>query len=477
MRATLVTVAISYCLVGYVRLSAGLVAIQNIALRYLIEGIAIDATVSANVRERLVFAHNMLAFATYGATTAGYEHDIRNAQAAGIDGFALNAGGWIANRQSYYKTNATHMFAAANALGTGFKLFFSIDECCGNQASDAIDMITTFGNDPAYFKYHGKAVLSTFGAEHLGDPTFWWTNVLTPLTNAGHPVFFVPSVCTRPCTETPTSAEITSMESTWNGISDGYLYWGIAGIPDYTSSPPLLPSTDAFASITAANNKIYIAPIAAQFWAAISPSAGRRYYEYSGGAGIQAMWNDVINTQKPQPQWVEIITWNDFSESYETPATSDAVYPWSTTPRIAFTPINAYYAQWYKTGVQPTISNDQLYYFYRTHPKAATASADSYGPVTRFYGPVADDLYVTTFLTAAATLTVSSGGKISSYSLNAGIANTSIPFTVGTQIFTLTRNGTTITSVRGEDIIADPTFYNFFYATGLAYGNHLMLAP
>jgi hypothetical protein len=68
-------------------------------------------------------------------------------------------------------------------------------------------------------------------------------------------------------------------------------------------------------------------------------------------------------------------------------------------------------------------------------------------------------------------LTVNSGGKISTYSLNAGIANTSIPFTVGTQTFTVTRNGTTIVSVQGEDIIANPVDYNFFYATGFAYGN------
>jgi glucan endo-1,3-alpha-glucosidase len=419
----------------------------------------------------MVFAHYMLAFSSYGGgggccgSVASYEQDIRDAQAAGIDGFALNAGGWVGNGQTYQKTNATNMFAAANALGTGFKLFFSDDECCGNRESDAIDMITTFGNDPAYFKYNGKAVLSTFAADFLGTPSYWQTNVLTPLTNTGHPVFFVPMLTG---VEMPNAAQAASLESTWNSVADGYLFWGVAGIPDYISSPSLLAATDAFGSVTAANNKLYMAPVAGQFWAATETSNGRRYYEYSGGAGLQAVWNDIINTQKPQPRWVEVLTWDDFSESYLTPSTSNPVYPWSTLPRIAFTPINAYYAQWYKTGVQPTISNDQLYYFYRTHPKAATASADSYGPVTRFYGPVADDLYVTTFLTAPATLTVSSGGKISSYSLNAGIANTSIPFTVGTQIFTLTRSGTTITSVRGDDIIANPVTYNFFFTSGFA---------
>jgi glucan endo-1,3-alpha-glucosidase len=437
------------------------------------------ATPTPIASQHMVFAHYMLAYSSYGGgggccgTVADYEQDIQDAQAAGVDGFALNAGSWLSEgpSQTYFKTNATNMFAAADsynsAHGTHFVLFFSDDECCGNQASDVLDMVETFGNDPAYFQYNGQAVLSTFAAERLGTPSYWQTNVLTPLANAGHPVFFVPQISSA---QQPTTAQVASMESTWNSVANGYLFWGVADVPDHTDSPSFLTAIDNFGAVTAANNKLFLAPVAGQFWQTV-PGSGRPYTEYSGGAGMEAIWNDIIHTQKPQPQWVEVLTWNDFAESYLTPSTIYSGYPWSTTPRIAFTPLNAYYAQWYKTGVQPAITNDELLYFYRTHPKAAVASADPYGPVTQFYGSVADDLYVTTLLTAPATLTVNTGGEISTYSLNAGITNTSIPFTVGTQTFTLTRNSTTIISVQGEDIIADPVDYNFFYATGFAYGN------
>lgn len=473
LAVTIVMTAMSYWLVGYVRLSAAFKNLQNIAQRYPIERATIDATASANVQERHVFAHYMLTYSPYGGgggccgTVADYEQDIKNAQAAGIDGFALNAGGWISNGQTYYKTNAGNMFAAADALGTGFKLFFSADFCCANRTSDVIDMIESFDSDPAYFKYNGGAVLSTFAAERLGTPGYWQTNVLTPLANAGHPVFFVPQISS---VQQPTTAQVASMQSTWNSVANGYLFWAVSDIPNYTASPSFLTAIDNFGSVTAANNKLFLAPVAGQFWQTV-PGYGRPYTEYSGGAGMEAIWNDIIHTQNPTPPWVEVLTWNDFAESYLTPSTVYSNFSWSTTPEIAFTFLNAYYAQWYKTGVQPAINNDQFYYFYRTHPKAAVASNDPDGPVTQFYGPVADDIYVTTLLTAPATLTVNSGGKISTYLLNAGIANTSIPFTVGTQTFTLTRNGTTIVSVQGEDIIANPVDYNFFCATGFAYGN------
>ena len=37
-----------------------------------------------------VFAHYIVAFATYGETVEGYRQEIKEAQAANIDGFALN---------------------------------------------------------------------------------------------------------------------------------------------------------------------------------------------------------------------------------------------------------------------------------------------------------------------------------------------------------------------------------------------------
>src|SRR5580698_8801420 len=69
--------------------------------------------------QRLVFAHYMLTNQDYQGDSdptqelkiASYEREILEAQAIGIDGFALNAGGWL--HQSYYIRYAAQMFEAA----------------------------------------------------------------------------------------------------------------------------------------------------------------------------------------------------------------------------------------------------------------------------------------------------------------------------------------------------------------------------
>jgi Glycosyl hydrolase family 71 len=109
---------------------------------------------SANA-ERVVFAHFMLANQDYvsadapsEAVIASYEHEIREAQAIGIDGFALNAGGWF--KEPRYIKRASEMFEAAYRLNSNFKLMFSADMCCSNDAEDVEDMIRRFASSPRY---------------------------------------------------------------------------------------------------------------------------------------------------------------------------------------------------------------------------------------------------------------------------------------------------------------------------------------
>ena len=84
---------------------------------YLLLALGLIAHGSANA-QRLVFAHYMLANRDYESDTAGeekiiasYEREIRQAQAIGIDGFALNAGGWF--KEPRYIRRASEMFEAA----------------------------------------------------------------------------------------------------------------------------------------------------------------------------------------------------------------------------------------------------------------------------------------------------------------------------------------------------------------------------
>ena len=219
--------------------------------------------------QRLVFAHYMLANLDYVSADASgedmiasYEREIRQAQSIGIDGFALNAGGWL--REPRYIRRASAMFEAATRLSSGFKLFFSADMCCTNDAADIADMMRRFANNPryaaTYFRNDGKAVLSTFSGADRG-PEFW-QQVLHDLEQGSHPstnlaataldpvagvpssaplrVFFVPAFFLGG--ELPDAAAIKSHLSPYKNLIDGAFYWGIAGVPGLGHAPDQHPS-------------------------------------------------------------------------------------------------------------------------------------------------------------------------------------------------------------------------------------------
>jgi len=105
--------------------------------------------------QKMVFAHYMVTNQDYqsddtsgSAKIAAYEKEIQQAQAIGIDGFALNAGGW--SNQNYYVRYASEMFEAALQLNSGFKLMFSADMCCGNSMNDVEDMMRRFAGNSRY---------------------------------------------------------------------------------------------------------------------------------------------------------------------------------------------------------------------------------------------------------------------------------------------------------------------------------------
>jgi hypothetical protein len=455
--------------------------------------------------QRLVFAHYMLTNQDYQADTdptqeakiTAYEREIEQARALGIDGFALNAGGWL--KQPYYVRYAAQMFEAAARLNNGFKLMFSADFCCGNTAADAEDMMRRFANNPryarVYFRYHGAFVLTTFAGDKLGVAQWkqlkddlargrhrsiaTFLDVLPtasgPPSNAPMKVLLVPAFFWGG--ELPDRAAIQTGLEEWKDVIDGCLYWGIAGVPGSGGALDQLKSSEAYASVLHSHGKIYMAPVALQFWGANA----NRYYEYSGGAGMRSMWMDAI--ERSHPDWVEIITWNDFIEgTYISPIDDPNRYPGANFLDSSGVPIGTldyfhshaaagdlmrYYIEWYKTGVRPAISRDAIYWFYRTQPMSARADIP---PVKNIYGPAANAIYITTNLTAPAILRIKSGGLVTELHLQAGSHDERAPFAAGDPpTFTLIRHGVVIFKASGLDSIqAAPRFNDFYYSTGEA---------
>jgi hypothetical protein len=111
-------------------------------------------------------------------------------------------------------------------------------------------------------------------------------------------------------------------------------------------------------------------------------------FESWGYARLVAAWEAIIAYQ---PDRVELITWNDMSESsylVDWPA-SNGTYGqayvrnhWNVgdnsgiTSHKGYREVSAYYAEWYRTLEQPAIPELKVYYEYRPHPRNASAYAD-----------------------------------------------------------------------------------------------------
>jgi glucan endo-1,3-alpha-glucosidase len=389
------------------------------------------------------------------------------------------------------------MFEAAVRLHSGFKLMFSADMCCGNDIADVEDMMRRFAGNvryaPVYFKYRDAYVLTTFAGDKLGvaawqqiradlatgtnpskqaEPTVL-SAVTGPPSNAPMRIFLVPAFFWGG--ELPSRSSIEQSFDEWRTALDGFFYWGIAGVPGSGGALDQLPSSHSYAAVLHDAGKLYMAPICLQFWGANA----NRYYEYGGAAGMRTLWMDAIHVT--HPDWVEIITWNDFIEgTYVSPIDDPNKYPGANFLDSTGVPIGtrgyfhshkgvaallSFFIQWYKTGVEPAIRHDAIYYFYRTQLKGADASSP---PPAHKFGPVADLLYITANLTAPAELRVTTGGQIKILFLQAGSTDVQTPILAGDPpLFELIRNGQTIGSDAASDPIQREFEHNdYYYSTG-----------
>lgn len=419
---------------------------------------------AASAPPRAVFAHYMVCFASYGATVEGYKRDIREAQAAGIDGFALNEGAW--DNEPHYPARTKMLFQAANELGTGFKFIFSLD-LATLKPTYIPAIIKGFVNDPAYYRYKGKPLVSTFA----GDRGVDWKGIINPLKAEGYDICFVPFFYPSPVTELPNYDAIKAHFARWSDTVDGMFFFGAAG-----SDTELTDGNANYVKVAREAGKLVMASFTPFYWGA-AQGGGRRIYETHGGAGVERQWRSIIANQ---PDFVEIVTWNDFNESYITPIDKPEQYFSGLAHPVrhnhaGYLELSKHFIQWYKTCKEPKIDHEKLVAIYRVHPLKSVippatdpASPVPGKPVTDIRQGVVDDIFVTTMLKSPAELRVTTGGVETKYPMEKGYRTISTPFKAGAQHFALYRKGKLVTETDGEPVTDTPSEYNFFATTAIA---------
>ncbi|KAJ3346345.1 hypothetical protein HDU83_003155 [Entophlyctis luteolus] len=425
----------------------------------------ISATATSSSQEtqasfdpKIVIAHNMIIFPIYNVSIEGYKQEIIYAQKFKLDGFAIN----IQPPLATYLPNVDLIYEAALQLGiSSFKLCLSFDLSYNYAVSDIASAIARYASHPNQLVVEGRVFVSTFSgqATTLGYSSARdaWVEGVIPsvLAQTGMGVYFVPNFWVD------YTAEVYLGLDFIDGIFD-WECWPSAG----NQSDIVLQAASMAAQ------KTYMAAISPWFY---KHNTYGNWYQ--GDYDIVERWMDLININ---PMMIEIVTWNDFSESTYIGSyapnifiTSDGVHH-SVDDHEAFGMLSSYFIQWYKLGYQPAINVDQIFFWFRPHSSSAVASNDPYGLPSWYDGPyvvpLVDRIYGVLFLVDDAVVIVQSGTQTSSFSLYKGVQKLpEVLFVQGFQSVTISRNGHAVKTVQAA-VPVNNTIETYDFNAFAAYG-------
>jgi hypothetical protein len=354
--------------------------------------------------------------------------EVSNAKAAGLDGFMVNTMGTSGGNW----TRILNLTRAAKELG-GFTITPMVDAngAIGSQTPAVIAAklaeIYAIG---AGWTVDGGLALSTFKAD--GKTVAWWTEVINLLEAKVGPVRFIAAFLSI------SDARLKEFAP----ISYGFGVWGNRHLRTVTAAPN-------YAAKAHALGKKWMQPVAYQD----ARPHSYVYAESNGTATGRLMWERAINDGA---DFVQAITWNDYSESTQ-------ISP-SVDNDGTFSELTAYYAKWFRDGQQPRVSTDRVYLLNRIHPHAA-------GPAMK---PTLDGVSIPVditealcFLTAPAQVSLNDAPPVD---VPAGITPVKVPLRLGAQRVRVTRAGRTVLDFTSHDSVTDkpPTADLAYHAVAMA---------
>jgi hypothetical protein len=355
------------------------------------------------------------------------EAEVRAAIARGITGFTFDS--MAASDATDSKSDLHLMLAAAQAVDSRFKILIMPDmSALGADTNSVVQIIASVAGSPAaYHLGDGRLVVSPFDAS-LNSPA-WWQTVISRLSSQGIQIALV-----------PTFLGWSLSADAFAAISYGFSDWGsatVTGAGALEGDPDIAHST---------YKKIFMMPVDPQQYR----PKGFVYWEAGNSAALRGAWTDSI---QGDADWIQLVTWNDLSESSTIEPVTDATL--QRNIGTGFYNLTGYYASWFLTGQQPKITHDVLYYFYRREPTTAVASAQS--QLAKVYSGVATNyIELVGFLTSPGVLKITIGGKTYTQNAAAGIVSFKIPSQPGIPLFTLSRGSSDVFSFEGGVQIYGP---------------------
>ncbi|KAA8903854.1 glycoside hydrolase [Sphaerosporella brunnea] len=372
--------------------------------------------------DRKVFAHYMVGL-TSGQTADQWASDIAAAKAAGIDGFALNSG----PSDSYTLTQLTLAYNAAAAAGN-FVMFISFDmACCGAWPVDQVSsFINSYKDHSAQYKVDGKPFVSTFEGPSFADS---WASVKA----ATGPIYLVPDW----------SSLGPSGVAQHLNIIDGAFSWDAWG----TGFTPKTDDSDIAYQQALGSGKSYMMPVSPWFYTNV-PQWSKNWL-WNTDTLWYDRWEQVMDIM---PDFVEIISWNDYSESHyigdirDSGVVDQAKWYVDGVPHTAWQFVLPYYTAAYKAGTRDiAIPTEGAVFWYRANYKDACSDGGTVvgpGGTASAATAVEDAVFVFTLSNSATTVTVGIGGGSQTFSVPKGAGFAKLPFNG--------RNGQVVVSINGK---------------------------
>ncbi|KAJ5887845.1 hypothetical protein N7495_007886 [Penicillium taxi] len=352
----------------------------------------------SSVSGKAVFAHFMMAnSALYD--TSDWKNDMKLAQEAHIDAFALNMAYGVKTNQKA----VADAFAAAESLK--FHLFFSFDYD-GNGAWPKMQvaaLLKNYSTSSAYYRHHGKPFTSTFeGTSNAED----WVTIKKEID-----CFFVPDW---------SSVKPASALQLAGGVVDGLFSW--AAWPAADSRRMNTYADASYIQSLKQANKSYMMPASPWFYTNMP-----KYKKNWASHGDDLWYDRWVEIAFLEPEWVEIISWNDYGESHYIGPLNEKGYGVFIAGKAPFNyardmPHDGWRAQLpyvidlYKAG-KASITEESLVVWYRTQPlvSCANGNTSNFTPSQLQTGFdvgtwFADKIFFSALLTSNASVAVSIGG-------------------------------------------------------------------
>ncbi len=354
------------------------------------------------------------------------KHEVRQAISVGIDGFTMVIYSMPSNPTSTADqtwNTARLMMKAAAAVDPGFTIIPMPDMYALNGIGAdklAANLAYLAGFSSIHRLADGRALYSPFYPELKSAD--WWGGWLSTMENTQ----------STPSALWPTFLNEQPTLASFGPHMIGAGNWG-SRHPNAnpTTSTPGMPKWRIQKVHEA--GELWMQPVSIQD---DRPREGK-FVEALNTTNLRNTWDIAIDGDA---DWVQLLTWNDLPES--TGILPSLRHGWT------FLDLMSYYITWFKTGQAPAITKDAIYLTHRAHwvddkpSYPQTILSKNSGDT-----PSRDAIEAMVFLTAPATVTITTNASAFTCNAPAGLSTCVAPLGAGTIRAEVVRNGAVASSI------------------------------